>query len=319
MLTIYYYYCYYYYHYYYLHQGGFIPTDICLFFCLSCYKITSVWVLLKFSVYCCWCCWSSGICPSSGSWFSWGSFVPLRPLIASVTCWGPEPPKPLQSSSTAPVTWSPGIIGGVSSATELWLYPFSVVPEHKRVELSRRTELRWTKKGQFNKGDQVGDESRREPERKQTSHELFFHIYPLIVKELLLNGKNEVSWIRSDKIAGSCQPPLVSSSCSTSPLWHPVRASPKPRLTWCDCPPAGAGRTAPVCHLHPFGSFAATVILSRVATEAYGNQRDLEHPSSLRPSAQPLRGHFTNGKPSKSGSRQVFYRNTENTRENAAS
>lgn len=59
------------------------------------------------------------------------------------------------------------------------------------------------------------------------------------MKELLLSGKNEVSWIRSDKIAGSCQPPLGSFSYSTSLLWHPVRASPKPRLTWCDCPPAG--------------------------------------------------------------------------------
>lgn len=54
MLTIYYYYCYYYYyHYYYLHQGGFIPADICLSFCLSCYKkkfcvdfIEIYWLLL---------------------------------------------------------------------------------------------------------------------------------------------------------------------------------------------------------------------------------------------------------------------------------
>lgn len=53
------------------------------------------------------------------------------------------------------------------------------------------------------------------PEWKQTSHELFLHIYPLIMKELLLNGKNEVSWICSDKIAGSCHP-----------HWFPARTVP---------------------------------------------------------------------------------------------
>lgn len=42
------------------------------------------------------------------------------------------------------------------------------------------------------------------PECEQAAHKLLFQIYPLIMKELLLNRKNEVSWIRSDKLVGSC-------------------------------------------------------------------------------------------------------------------
>lgn len=35
-------------------------------------------------------------------------------------------------------------------------------------------------------------------------YRLLFHIYPLIMTELLLNRKNEVSWICSDKLVASC-------------------------------------------------------------------------------------------------------------------
>lgn len=42
------------------------------------------------------------------------------------------------------------------------------------------------------------------PECEQAALKLLFHIYPLIMKGLLLNGKNEVIWIRSDRLVGSC-------------------------------------------------------------------------------------------------------------------
>ena len=35
-------------------------------------------------------------------------------------------------------------------------------------------------------------------------HKLLFHIYPLIMTGRLLNRKNEVSWIHSDKLVGCC-------------------------------------------------------------------------------------------------------------------
>lgn len=42
------------------------------------------------------------------------------------------------------------------------------------------------------------------PECEQAAHKLLFRIYPLIMKGLLLNGKNEVIWICSDRLVGSC-------------------------------------------------------------------------------------------------------------------
>lgn len=137
---------------------------------------------------------------------------------------------------------------------KLWLDSFAMVAQHKRAQLKWRKDLRWSNDISIRVIGLARKQQQRGPEWKQMSHELLLHIYPLIMKELLLNGKNEVSWIRSDKIAGSCQPPLGSFSCSTSSLWHPVRASPKPCLTWCDCPPAEAARTARLCHIHPLAA-----------------------------------------------------------------
>lgn len=52
-------------------------------------------------------------------------------------------------------------------------------------------------------------------------HQLLFHIYPLILTGRLLNRKNEVSWIRSDKLVGCCHLHWVPSH--TIPVPHDSR------------------------------------------------------------------------------------------------
>lgn len=70
-------------------------------------------------------------------------------------------------------------------------------------------------------------------------YELLFHIYLLIMTRLLLNRKNEVSWICSDKLAASCHlhwfpSHTIPVHCDSQYMHHHI-----PPLTWCDCPPAG--------------------------------------------------------------------------------